>query len=79
MAGSLVAFPCPLLARHVLIFVVAVKLQWLPSSGRGPTTERLGIRVSFLSWEGFKHLILPAITLSVGTLAILMRSSGPRW
>jgi peptide/nickel transport system permease protein len=74
MAGSLVGISLPgFWLGMVLIFVVAVKLQWLPSSGRGPTTEWLGIRVSFLSWEGFKHLFLPAITLSVGTLAILMR------
>ncbi len=74
MAGSLVGISLPgFWLGMVLIFVVAVKLQWLPSSGRGPTTEWLGMRVSFLSWDGFKHLILPAITLSVGTLAILMR------
>lgn len=74
MAGSLVGISLPgFWLGMVLIFVVAVKLQWLPSSGRGPTTEWLGMRISFLSWEGFKHLILPAITLSIGTLAILMR------
>ena len=74
MAGSLIGISLPgFWLGMVLIFVVAVKLQWLPSSGRGPTTEWLGMRVSFTSWEGFRHLILPAITLSVGTLAILMR------
>jgi peptide/nickel transport system permease protein len=74
MAGSLIGISLPgFWLGMVLIFVVAVKLQWLPSSGRGPTTEWLGMRVSFLSWEGFRHLILPAITLSIGTLAILMR------
>jgi peptide/nickel transport system permease protein len=74
MAGSLVGISLPgFWLGMVLIFVVAVKLQWLPSSGRGPTQELLGMRVSFLTWEGFRHLILPAITLSIGTLAILMR------
>lgn len=74
MAGSLVGISLPgFWLGMVLIFVVAVKLQWLPSSGRGPTVEWLGMRVSFLSWDGFRHLILPAITLSIGTLAILMR------
>jgi peptide/nickel transport system permease protein len=74
MAGSLIGISLPgFWLGMVLIFVVAVKLQWLPSSGRGPTVEWLGMRVSFLSWEGFRHLILPAITLSIGTLAILMR------
>jgi peptide/nickel transport system permease protein len=74
MAGSLVGISLPgFWLGMVLIFVVAVKLQWLPSSGRGPTVEWLGIRISFMSWDGFRHLILPAITLSIGTLAILMR------
>jgi peptide/nickel transport system permease protein len=74
MAGSLVGISLPgFWLGMVLIFVVAVKLQWLPSSGRGPTQMLWGMRVSFLTWEGFRHLILPAITLSIGTLAILMR------
>lgn len=74
MAGSLVGISLPgFWLGMVLIFVFAVKLQLFPSSGRGPTQEWLGLRVSFLSWEGLRHLILPALTLSVGTLAILMR------
>ncbi len=74
MAGSLVGISLPgFWLGMVLIFIFAVKLQIFPSSGRGPTTVIWGIRTSLTSWEGFKHLILPAITLSVGTLAILMR------
>lgn len=74
MAGSLVGISLPgFWLGMVLIFVFAVKLQLFPSSGRGPTQEWLGMRVSFLSWQGLVHLILPALTLSVGTLAILMR------
>ncbi len=74
MAGSLVGISLPgFWVGMVLIFVFAVKLQIFPSSGRGPTQEVLGLRVSFLSWEGLRHIVLPAITLSIGTLAILMR------
>ena len=74
MAGSLIGISLPgFWLGMVLIYVVAVKLQLLPSSGRGPTTELWGMRVSFTTWDGFRHLILPAVTLSVGTLAILMR------
>ncbi len=74
MAGSLVGISLPgFWLGMVLIFVFAVKLQMLPSSGRGPTAEWLGIRFSFTTWQGFTHLILPAVTLSIGTLAILMR------
>jgi peptide/nickel transport system permease protein len=74
MAGSLVGISLPgFWVGMVLIFVFAVKLQLFPSSGRGPTTVMLGMRVSITSWEGLRHLILPAVTLSIGTLAILMR------
>ena len=74
MAGSLVGISLPgFWLGMVLIFVFAVKLQLFPSSGRGPTQEILGVRVSFLTWEGLRHVILPAVTLSIGTLAILMR------
>jgi peptide/nickel transport system permease protein len=74
MAGSLVGISLPgFWLGMVLIFIFAVKLQMFPSSGRGPTTVIWGMRVSFTSWEGVRHLILPAVTLSIGTLAILMR------
>ncbi|MCX7325264.1 MAG: ABC transporter permease [Hyphomicrobiales bacterium] len=73
MAGSLIGISLPgFWLGMVLIFIFAVKLQMFPSSGRGPTEMIWGMRLSFLSWEGFRHLILPAVTLSVGTLAILM-------
>ncbi len=73
MAGSLVGISLPgFWLGMVLIFVFAVRLQFLPSSGRGETVEVLGLRLS-LTWSGFTHLILPAVTLSIGTLAILMR------
>ncbi|MCO4052687.1 MAG: ABC transporter permease [Bosea sp.] len=74
MAGSLVGISLPgFWLGMVLIFVFAVKLQMFPSSGRGPTTEWMGMRFSFTSWQGFTHLVLPSVTLSIGTLAILMR------
>jgi peptide/nickel transport system permease protein len=74
MAGSLVGISLPgFWLGMVLIFIFAVKLQMFPSSGRGPTTVIWGMRLSFTSWEGVRHLILPAVTLSIGTLAILMR------
>lgn len=74
MAGSLVGISLPgFWFGMMLIFVFAVKLQLLPSSGRGPTTEMGGLRFSFTSWEGFRHLVLPSVTLAVGTLAVLMR------
>jgi peptide/nickel transport system permease protein len=57
----------------MLIMVFSVDLGWLPSSGRGPTEVLLGIPVSFLSWEGVKHLIMPATNLALFNLALVIR------
>jgi peptide/nickel transport system permease protein len=48
-------------------------LGWLPSNGRGPTVDLLGIPVSFLSLEGWRHLIMPATNLALFKLALLIR------
>jgi peptide/nickel transport system permease protein len=51
----------------------SVELGWLPSSGRGPTSIIFGIPVSFLSWEGGRHLFLPALNLALFKLALIIR------
>ena len=59
MTGSILGFSLPTFwFGLLLIMVFAVWLGWLPSNGRGPTTDLLGVPVSFLSWEGVRHLIL---------------------
>jgi peptide/nickel transport system permease protein len=50
-----------------------VQLGWLPSSGRGPTQLLLGVPVSFLSWEGLRHLLLPAFNLALFNIALVIR------
>jgi len=56
-----------------LILTFAVDLGWLPSSGRGATVALLGIPVSFLTLDGLKHLILPALTLALFNTCLTMR------
>ena len=57
----------------LLILIFAVTLKWLPSFGRGEVVT-LGVwTTGFLSTEGWKHLVLPAFTLSVFQLALIMR------
>jgi peptide/nickel transport system permease protein len=74
MAGSILGFSLPTFwVGLLLIMVFSVQLQWLPSSGRGPVTELLGISVSFLSWEGIKHLLLPALNLALFNIALVIR------
>ena len=75
MAGSILGFSLPTFwVGLMLIMVFSVMLGWLPSSGRGPTTLLFGIvPVSFLSAEGWRHLILPATNLALFKLALLIR------
>jgi peptide/nickel transport system permease protein len=53
--------------------VFAVQLGWLPSTGRGPTTEFLGITSSLWHWDGLKYALLPAINLALFKLALIIR------
>src|SRR6516225_11821795 len=74
MAGSILGFSLPTFwVGLMLIMVFSVMLGWLPSNGRGPTTLLFGIPVSFLSIEGWRHLILPATNLALFKLALLIR------
>lgn len=75
MAGSILGFSLPTFwVGLMLIMVFSVMLGWLPSNGRGPTTLLFGILpVSFLSWEGLAHLVMPATNLALFNLALLIR------
>ena len=57
----------------LLILVFAVLLKWLPSFGRGEVTMLGGWSTGFLTVDGWKHLVLPAITLAVFQLTLIMR------
>ena len=81
MTGSILGFSLPTFwVGLMLIMVFSVWLGWLPSSGRGPTVELLGVPVSFLSREGLAHLLLPAANLALFKLALVIRltSAGTR-
>ncbi|MBV1759268.1 MAG: ABC transporter permease [Dethiosulfatibacter sp.] len=57
----------------MMIYVFAIKLRWLPPSGRGTVGVFLGIESSLFTIDGLRHLILPAVTLSMVNLATLIR------
>ncbi len=56
-----------------LIYIFAVELQWLPSFGRGETVLVGSWRTGFLTESGLKSLVLPAITLALFQLTLIMR------
>ncbi|WP_067336675.1 ABC transporter permease [Stappia indica] len=57
----------------LLIFVFAVTLQWLPSFGRGEVVQLGWWSTGLLTWSGIKALILPAITLGLFQMTLIMR------
>ena len=57
----------------MLIIIFAVFLGVLPSNGRGATALLLGVPVSFLTWDGLRHLLLPASTLALLNIALIIR------
>ena len=74
MAGSILGFSLPTFwVGLMLILVFSVWLGWLPTSGRGPTVNLLGIPLSFLTLEGLRHLVLPAANLALFNLSLVIR------
>src|SRR2546426_4769063 len=75
MAGSILGFSLPTFwVGLMLIMVFSVMLGWLPSNGRGETVELFGVvPVSFLTLDGWRHLILPATNLALFNVALLIR------
>ena len=57
----------------LLILFFAVILQWLPSFGRGEVVQLGQWTTGFLTLDGWKHLILPALTLAIFQLTLIMR------
>ena len=56
-----------------LIYLFAVILRWLPSSGRGGLVEIGWWKTSLLTVDGWRSIILPAITLSLFQLTLILR------
>src|SRR5690606_14151870 len=57
----------------LLILVFAVMLGWLPSYGRGENIDLGWWRTGLLTVDGWKHLMMPAITLSLFQLTLILR------
>jgi len=81
MAGSILGFSLPTFwVGLMLIMAFSVSLGWLPASGRGQTVQLFGAQWSFLTWDGLKHLLLPALNLSLFKISLVIRltSAGVR-
>jgi peptide/nickel transport system permease protein len=74
MAGSILGFSLPTFwVGLMLIMIFAVQLGWLPSTGRGETVLFLGLQWSIFTWDGLRHLLMPAFNLALFQLSLLIR------
>ena len=74
MATSLIGVSLPtFLIGVLLIWVFAVELQWLPSFGRGETVDLGFWRTGLLTPSGRASILLPAITLGLYQMTLIMR------
>ncbi|HZH27484.1 MAG TPA: ABC transporter permease [Azospirillaceae bacterium] len=71
---SLVGVSLPtFLIGILLILLFSVTLRWLPAFGRGPTVDLGWWSTGFLTRDGLRALILPATTLALFQLTLIMR------
>ena len=71
---SLVGVSLPtFLIGILLIYIFAVELGWLPSFGRGETVQIGWWSTGLLTASGLKAIILPAITLGLYQMTLIMR------
>jgi len=76
MSGSILGFSLPTFwVGLMMIMVFAVILGWLPSTGRGDTVPLFGIQVSFLTLDGWSHLLMPALNLALFKMSLVIRLS----
>jgi peptide/nickel transport system permease protein len=74
MTVSLLGVSLPtFLIGILLILVFSVGLGWLPSFGRGDTVKVGWWNSGLLTVDGWQHVVLPAITLAIFQLTLIMR------
>ena len=74
MTGSILGFSLPTFwVGIMMILLFAVMLGWLPSTGRGDVQVILGMPISIFSWDGFSHVLMPAVNLALFKLSMVLR------
>lgn len=74
MTGSILGFSLPnFWVGLMLVLLFAVELRVLPASGRGDTVSVAGVPLAFLTVDGLRHLVLPAVTLALYKTSLVVR------
>jgi peptide/nickel transport system permease protein len=73
-AFSILGFSLPTFwVGLMLIVFFSVDLALLPSGGRGATSTLLGVPLSVLTLDGLRHLALPAFSLALFKIGLVIR------
>ena len=74
MTLSLIGVSLPtFLIGILLILIFAVGLGWFPSFGRGETVKLGWWSSGLVTTDGWHHIVLPALTLAIFQLTLIMR------
>jgi peptide/nickel transport system permease protein len=74
LTTSLIGISLPtFLIGILLIWLFGVELGWLPAFGRGEVVHLGGWRTGFLSASGWRSILMPAFTLGMFQLTLIMR------
>jgi peptide/nickel transport system permease protein len=74
LIGTLIGVSIPTFVIGILlIFLFGVQLGWLPTFGRGGTVQIGWWRSSLFTADGWRALVLPALTLGLFQLTLTMR------
>ena len=74
LTTSLIGISLPTFVIGILmILVFGVWLGWLPTFGRGGVVDIGGWQTSLLTPKGWSHIIMPAVTLALFQLTLIMR------
>lgn len=74
MTGSILGFSLPSFwVGLMMIIFFSIELGLLPTFGRGETVSVFGVPVSVLTWDGLKHITMPAFNLSFAIMGLIIR------
>ena len=74
MTFSILGFSLPTFwIGLMMVMLFSVYLGWLPATGRGETRLLFGVPVSFLTLDGLKHMLLPAVNLALFKISLVIR------
>ncbi|HEX2115759.1 MAG TPA: ABC transporter permease [Alphaproteobacteria bacterium] len=74
MTGSIFGYSLPNFWQGMMFLLLfSVWLGLLPTSGRGETVDVLGIKLSLFTADGLRHMLMPALNLSLANIALVIR------